>query len=372
MAAQIVEEGVFLRKRKDLAQLILQQAHVFGRHGVPGAGHGGDIIEHVAFGLLHCAEIRDDLGGLHDHLAQQQCAGTDNVRRHVHHPHQGMNLREIAAVCTELFPDIGHRIQTNDVYTLIAEIEHVLGHVVEDNGIGIVQVPLVGIEGRHHDLVSFFTPAEVARSRGGKYLRDRLLKLIRNRPVIVEEVPCLALSISGPGFFRPLVILTGVVHHEIQTEGDASVVAVRRQRFQIFHRAQFRLDPTEVCHRIAAVAAPLRALEDRHQMQIVHAAVFNVIQLAAHPVQAAGKGADIHQHTQKVMSPVPVGILQALPVQLLQRRGALLPGVIQHPGKIVPGCFISVIQVHIACPQLFLAVLEAGAKLRFPLFSVHI
>ena len=294
VAAQVVEEGVFLRKGKDLAQLVLQQAHILGRHGVPGACHGGDIIEHVAFGLLHRAEIRDDLGGLHDHLAQQQCARADDIRRHVHHPHQGMDLREIAAVCAELLPDIGHRVQADDVHALIAEIEHVLRHVIEDNGIGVVQVPLIGVEGCHYDLVSFFAPAEVAGGRGRKHLRHRLFKLLRNGPVVIEEIPRLALRVSGSGLFCPLVILAGVVHHKIQAEGDAPVVAVRGQCFQIFHGPKLRLDLPEVCHRVTAVAAPLRALQNRHQMQIVHAAVFKIIQSFTNAVQAAGKGVHIH------------------------------------------------------------------------------
>ena len=219
--------------------------------------------------------------------------------------------------------------------------------------------------------MGFFAPAEVAGGRGWKYLRHRLLKRLRNGPVVIEEIPRLALGIAGPGLFRPLVILTGVVHHEIQAKRDASRVAVRRQRFQVLHRAQFRLDLPEVCHRVAAVAAPLRALQDRHQMQVVHAAVFQIIQPVAHAVQTAGKGVHIHQHAQEIVPPVPVGVLQALPVQLFQRRGALLPGAVEHPREIVPGGFIAVVKVHIACPQLLLAGFEAGTKLHFPLFSVH-
>ena len=65
-------------------------------------------------------------------------------------------------------------------------------------------------------------------------------------------------------------------------------VAVGRQRGQVVHRAELRLDAAEVRDRVAAVAAADRALQQRHQMQIVDAALFEVVELFPHAVERFG------------------------------------------------------------------------------------
>ena len=52
------------------------------------------------------------------------------------------------------------------------------GHVVEDRGVGVVQIPLIRIEGGHHHLAGLLAPCEVARRGLGEDLRHRLLELI--------------------------------------------------------------------------------------------------------------------------------------------------------------------------------------------------
>ena len=95
MAAQVVEEGVLPRQGEHLGELVLQQARVPGGHGVPDGGHGGDVVEHVALGLEHRAEIGHHLVRGHDHLAQQQRARADDLAGHAHHAHQGVHLRQV-------------------------------------------------------------------------------------------------------------------------------------------------------------------------------------------------------------------------------------------------------------------------------------
>ena len=217
----------------------------------------------------------------------------------------------------------------------------------------------------------FITPAEIAGGRGRKHLWNGLLKLIGNGPVVVEEIPCLALGVPFAGTPCPFVVLAGMIHNKVQTDRDVPTVAVLGQRFQVLHRTELRFNPAEIGDGIAAIAPPLRALKDRHQMEIIHAAVFYVIQLIPDSVQRSGKGVDIHEHAEEIVPPVPVRILKPAPVELLQGRRPFLPCPAQHSGKIVPCALIAVIQLHISLAQFLTIEGKAFVEFRFPVVILH-
>ena len=218
MTAQVIQKYIFLWERKDLSQLMSQQADIFGRNGVPGARHGRNIIEHMTFRFFHTSEIRYYLGRLHDDFAKQQRSRADDFRSKAHHPHQRMNLGKVPTAGSEFFPDIRDGIQANDIYALVAKEQHVLRHIVEHDWIRIVQIPLIRIKGRHHNLACFLTPAEVARCCCRKHLRHGFLILIGLCPVVIEKVACLTLCVSGACTPCPLVIFTCMVHDEVQAD----------------------------------------------------------------------------------------------------------------------------------------------------------
>ena len=282
-----------------------------------------------------------------------------------------MHLRQVAAVGAEFLPDIGHRVEADDIDAAVAEVQHVLGHVVEHRGIAVVQVPLIGIEGRHDDFVRLVAPAEIPGGRRREDLRNGPFKQIGNRPVLIEEVALLRFRVAGTGLPRPFVILARMVHHKIEADRNAAFVTVRREGFQIFHRAQLRLDTAEIRHRIAAVAAPRRAHQQGHQVQIVDAAFRDIIELLAHALQRARKGVGIHQSPQQMVAPVPFGVLLAGAVHFPQGFGPLLPAAVKHPAEIVPGLLIAVIEFHIESAQLFRMPVKALAKLLFPFLTLH-
>ena len=201
-----------------------------------------------------------------------------------------MDLRQVAAVRSEFLPYVRNGIQTNNVDPLIAEVEHILGHVAEHSGIGVVEVPLVGIKGRHDNLSRIPAPGKITRRGRREDLGNVFFELLRDRPVVEKEIPVLILFFSGAGTASPLMILAGVVHHEVETQRDPVFVAVVCKRGKSFHRAQFRLYLTKIRYRIAAVTSPFRAFEQRHKMQVVHAAVADVVQLCANSVKITGKG----------------------------------------------------------------------------------
>ena len=115
MAAEIVLKQAGPGQGADLLHLVAEQSHIPGGHRVPGGTHGGGIVEHIALGALRCTEVGGQFGGLHHHLPQQQHPGADHLAGQVDQPHQCVHLRQIAAVSPQLFPDIRHRVQADDV-----------------------------------------------------------------------------------------------------------------------------------------------------------------------------------------------------------------------------------------------------------------
>ena len=209
-----------------------------------------------------------------------------------------MYLGQVAAGGAQFLPDVGHRVQPDDINAPVGQVEQVFRHVVEHHGVGVVQVPLVGVEVGHHHLLAVLQPGEAARRRGGEYLGHRLLELVGNVPVVIEEVAVPVARHTRPGLLGPLVVLAGVVHHKVQAEAHPLRPAGVGQVLQVLHGAQFRLHRAEIRHGVAAVAAALGALQQRHQVQVVDAALLDVGQLLLHTLQGAGKSTRIHHHAQ--------------------------------------------------------------------------
>ena len=323
VAAQIVQEDIVVGQGKDRLHLVAEKPHVVRSHRMPGAGHRGDIVEHVALGLFQRPEIGNDLGGLHDDLAQEQGAGADDLRRHPHQAHQGVDLREIAAVCPQLFPDIGRRVQADDVHTVVAQVQHVRSHIIEDDRIRVIEVPLIGVKGRHDDLAGLLTPGEVSGCRGRKDLGDSLLKLVRNIPVVIEEIAVLVLLLPRPGPARPLMVLAGMVHDEVEADTHPVVMTFIAQLGQVLHGAEFRLYLPEIRNCIAAVAPPRRALQKGHQVDVVQTAFLQIIQMFPHALQGPCKAVGVHEHAQHLISLVPLRHLFAHLIPLPKLRRAL-------------------------------------------------
>ena len=366
VAAQIVQECVLVRQRENSLHLMTEQAHVVGRHGVPCAGHGGYVVEHMALGLVDRAKIRNDLAGFHDDFAQEQCAGADDLGSHVHQADKCVNLRQVAARCADLFPDIRRRIQTDDVYAVVAEVEHIRGHIVEYDGIRIVQIPLIGPECGHDDLACLLAPGEVAGRGLREYLGNGLLELVRNGPVIIEEETVLIFLLACFRALRPLVVLTGVVHDEVKAYAHAACMAVVSERCEVIHGTQLRLDFAEIGNRVAAVASILGALQQRHQVQVVDAALLDVIQMLLNALQIAGEAVGVHEHTEHIVALVPVGRRLAGLVPLFQKRASLLIIVIHHLTEVIKSLLIIVIELAVQPLHFIIMSGQPLLKYRIP------
>ncbi len=275
-------------------------------NGMPGTGHRRNIIKHMALRLIDGSEIRHDFGRLHNNFAQKKRARADNFCRHTHDPDKCVDLRQIPAVRAEPLPDVRNRIETDDINAVIAEEKHIGRHVIEDCGITVIKIPLIGIKSRHHDLSRLLTPGKITGCRLREDLRNSLFKFVRDVPVIKEEVSRLAFRIPSLGFPRPLMILTCMVHDKIKAYAHSAAVAFLRKIRKVLHRTELRLDTAEIRYRIASVAASPWTLKKRHQMKIIDPALFQVIYMAFHALEIPGKSIRIHQHTQYVISFIPV------------------------------------------------------------------
>ena len=245
-----------------------------------------------------------------------------------------MYLGKISAGGSQLFPDIGYRIQPDDVDAPVGKAEHILRHVVEYHGVSVVQIPLIGIEGGHNDFSGIFQIGEITGCRGGEHLGNGLLVPVGFLPVVIEKVPAAGNRVSRSGGLGPGVFLAGVVHHEIQAHTDALLPAPVCQGFQIFHGSQLRLHPPEVRNGVAAIAAVLGGFQQGHQMEIIDAALCQIGQLFHHANQVSGKGIHIEHHAQKVIAPIPAGVFCSYLIQLPQRRISILKTAFQHLKEI--------------------------------------
>ena len=109
----------------------------------------------------------------------------------------------------------------DDIDALIAEVQHVFGHVVEYDGVAVIQIPLVGVERSHNDFAGLLIEREVARSCCREDFRKILLELHGDFPVVEEEIPVLKFLLTAPCTLCPFVILARVVHDEIEADADS-------------------------------------------------------------------------------------------------------------------------------------------------------
>src|SRR5699024_8752787 len=214
VAAQVIQKDILFGQAVDAVQLLAQQAGVPGGYRVPGGAHGGHIVQKVALGFVYRAEVGDHLDRLHDHFAQQDDAGADDLADHPHHPHDGVDPGQVAAAGAQFLPDIGHRVDADDVHAAVGEVQKVVHHLVEHAGVGVVQIPLVGVEGGH-DPAAVGQLGEVARRGGGEHLGAGLFVLGGDVVVVEEEVPAHVLAVAGQGPAGPLVVAAGVVHDKV-------------------------------------------------------------------------------------------------------------------------------------------------------------
>ena len=247
---------------------------------------------------------------------------------------------------------------------MVAEVQHVGSHVIEDHRIRVVQVPLVRIEGGHDDLLRLLAPGEVAGRRGGEDLGDVFLVLIRKKPVVIEEITVLVLLLSCARPLRPFMILAGMIHDEVEAYAHAPFMAGIRKIREILHGTQLRLDFPEIRDSVAAVTPVLRALQQRHEMHVVHPGLLKIWDVLLNALQRSRKSAGVEHHAEDLISPVPVRNQFPGFVPLFQSR---LPGaviLIKHGDKVIKCLYIIVVDLTVQPFQFIIMLVQTLPEFR--------
>ena len=98
-------------------------------------------------------------------------------------------------------------------------------------------------------------------------------------------------------------------------------------------------------------------------MQVIHAAVLNIIELAPDAGKGAGEGIGIHQHAEQIVAFVPGRIGESRPIQFFQRFGTGLPAAPQHTAKVFPGVCIPGIKLKEKTAKFIFMSEKTGGKI---------
>ena len=229
-----------------------------------------------------------------------------------------MNLRQIPALRPQLLPDIRDCINADNINSPVRQIKEIVHHFIEYSGVSIIQIPLIRIKRSHHKMPGVGKPCEITRSSRRKYLRHRLLIFIRFLPIIKEEITAHILPVSLACLLCPFMLLRRMVHHKVHTDMDTPFMAGRSQASQILHGAKLFLHLPKIRHGISSVRSPFRRFEKRHQMNIIHIALLNIIQPRLHAFHISRKVVNIEHHAQHVILLIPVRICRPCQIQCFE------------------------------------------------------
>ena len=164
-----------------------------------------------------------------------------------------MDLGQVAADGSQLFPNVWHRVDTQHLHTQVCQEQHIGRHLIKDHRISVVQIPLIGVEGAQHMLFHLLAPDKIAGCRGRKYLGHGLFKFCRNIVGIIALIPVYVLLLPGLGPHSPLVGVRRMIHDHIQAQADASFPESLGESLQIPVCPYLGIHHTEILHRITAV-----------------------------------------------------------------------------------------------------------------------
>ena len=92
----------------------------------------------MAFWFLKCTKVWNYFFRSHNNFSEEQNSRAYDLADHTHHTHDSVNLRQVAAVCAKLFPDIRNCIKTYNINALVGKIQHVINHLIKYNRISVI------------------------------------------------------------------------------------------------------------------------------------------------------------------------------------------------------------------------------------------
>ena len=125
-----------------------------------------------------------------------------------------------------------------------------------------------------------------------------------------------------------------VVHDEVEAQADATAPKLRREPLEAVHVAEARVDCAVVGDGVAAVVRAGARLEQRHQVQVAHPELLEVVEALADPGEGAREAVDVADVADELLAAEPVGDALAPLVerpQILRPRGRGLGDDAEQP-----------------------------------------
>ncbi len=222
-------------------------------YGHEDAGHHGEVEAHVALVAagLEVTEVVHDVGGPLVGLGQQDLAGVLLVDVAAHLPKELVGLGQVLAVGARALVEVGHGVEPEAVETHVEPEVDRLEHRLVDGGIVEVQVRLVGEEAVPEVLLPHGVPRPVGRLGVDEDDPSVLVELVGVGPDVEVAVGSLGVLPAG---LEPRVLVTGVVHDEVDDHADVALVRLVEQVVEVLDGAALGKDVGVVGDVVATVA----------------------------------------------------------------------------------------------------------------------
>jgi hypothetical protein len=143
VGAHVIHPGATGWDFETVPKGLAEQANFAGGERIPEQRHHERVVGELAFDR---PDVLQDLIGVNNGLGlEEQCRGSDAEQRVIGLDKQ-VGFGQVFAICRQLFPDECHRIEAKDLDPGVCQIEHFFSHAVEDDRVGVIQVPLKGVE----------------------------------------------------------------------------------------------------------------------------------------------------------------------------------------------------------------------------------
>ncbi len=96
--------------------------------------------------------------------------GRRNASQRIESLDKLVRLGQVFAVGAHLLPDKSHCIQAQHFHALVGQKKHLFRHAVENRRVGVIQIPLIGVESGPYPFSNFFAVGKCAGMLIGKDL----------------------------------------------------------------------------------------------------------------------------------------------------------------------------------------------------------
>ena len=281
-----------VRDGRGLLEDLRDREPVLAAYGHEDARHHREVEAHVALvaggeplagvGVALAAEVVDDVGGPLVGLRQQHPARVVVVDVAADRLEGVVGLGQVLAVGAGTLEQVGHGVEPEAVEAHVEPEAHRLQDRLEDLGVVVVEVGLVGEEPVPEVLLAHRVPGPVRRLGVDEDDPRLLVELVGVGPHVEVAVGAVGVLTTG---LEPRVLVAGVVHHEVDDHADVALVRLVEEVVEVLDRAGLGEDVGEVGDVVAAVAQG-RGEERRHP-QAVDAQPVQVVELLGQSAEVA-------------------------------------------------------------------------------------